>query len=767
MSNGFIQPSLPVTVVVEPARDENTLAYAPVAPRSAGEKPMVMIAVMLRLTNHGTSPIRFERARFSFAGPPFVADTLYTQDDVLGDNPAIGPDATRDIHFSRLVTIRFSAPAPPGVTIRIYFEESDIPVTVWRSLAPHVCPVPGGAYRLPFKAYKLPPGAINNGSSGHRGSNQRYAYDTGASQWDTGAGEWRGLKPGETENTNENQVDWGLPIHAMADGVVLEFANDVPDNPHPPEKVTGGGGNHFWIRHGTDRVLYAHMIEGSLNPDLLEEGAAVSSGQFLGLLGNSGSSTGAHLHIHALREADDVFQPLLFSGGWVVERDLLVDGELSAPWSRLEGQVLPFERSAIWAAPFLPMNIVRVADSGDQHHVEAVQAAATGPDELVTAIQAANDRLRVLSWSVSSDGETVAVVGDSGSQAGNVNLIRVMPLGFGLVCTPVTTADGRLKLIVWQLADGGAQVNRLGDSGNQAGVASEIDAVHLGAGQVATIVQTAQNRRKVILWGVPHDGQSVDRLGDTGNNGPIADLVSIAAAGLGRFVTAFRREDGRLVVEVWESSPDGTAIELKSDSGDAAGEIGDVRVATLATSQVVTAVRAKNGELKLIAWSIAADGTLNRTGDSGDQAGAVQMISLAQPEPEVLVTAVITESGRLKLIAWHVSPEGEITRLGDSGDAAGRTDAFACTALSPSLLVTALRTQSGRLELISWSLASVQASAVASPFLFDLQSPPASVEAVSREVADDFTITRAEPPAQRDEEGANGAREKRQPAAVT
>ena len=221
------------------------------------------------------------------------------------------------------------------------------------------------------------------------------------------------------------------------------------------------------------------------------------------------------------------------------------------------------------------------------------------------------------------------------------------------------------------------------------------------------------------------------------------------------------------MVALWESSPDGTAIELKSDSGDAAGEIGDVRVTTLATSQVVTAVRAKNGELKLIAWSIAADGTLNRTGDSGDQAGAVQMISLAQPEPEVLVTAVITESGRLKLIAWHVSPEGEITRLGDSGDAAGRTDAIACTALSPSLLVTALRTQAGRLKLISWSLASVQASAVASPFLFDLQIPPATLEAVSREVADDFTMTRAEPPAQRDEEGAYGAREKRQPAAVT
>lgn len=767
MSNGFIQPSIPVTVVVEPARDENTLAYAPVAPKSAGEKAMVMIALMLRLTNHGSSPIRFDRARFSFAGPPFVADTLYTQEDVLGNNSAIGPGVTRDIHFSRLVTINFSAPAPPGVTIRIYFEESDIPVTVWRWLAPHVCPVSGGAYRLPFKAYNLPRGAINNGSSGHRGSNQRYAYDTGASQWDPGAGEWRGLKPGETENTNENQVDWGLPIYAMADGVVLEFANDVPDNPNPPEKVTGGGGNHFWIRHGTDRVLYAHMIEGSLNPDLLEEGAAVSRGQFLGLLGNSGSSTGAHLHIHALRDADEVFQPLLFSGGWVVERDLLADGELSAPWSRLEGQVLPFERSAIWAATFLPVNIRRVADSGDQHLVDAVQTAATGPDQLVTAIKTANARLRVLSWSVSSDGETVAAVGDSGNQAGDANLMRVMSLGFGLVCTPVTTAAGRLKLIVWQLADGGAEVNRLGDSGNQAGVAGEIDAVHLGAGQVATIVRTAHDRRKVILWGVSHDGQSVDRLSDTGNHGPIADLVAIAAAGLGRFVTASRRDDGRLVVEVWESSPDGTAIELKSDSGDAAGEIGDVRVATLAPSHVVTAVRAKNGDLKLIAWSIAADGALNRTGDSGDQAGAVQMISLAQPEPEVLVTAVITESGRLKLIAWHVSPEGEITRLGDSGEAAGRTDAIACTALSPSRLITAVRTQTGRLELINWSLASVQANTLASPFLFDRHSPLVTGEAGSREVADDFTIARAVPPTQRDEEETFDAHEKRQPAAVT
>jgi hypothetical protein len=744
--SALTQAPLPLAVAIEPARNTNTLVYAPVAPTAAGEKPTVMIGVMFRLTNQGAMPLHFRQARFTFAGPPFVADVLYTQDDVLGDLPGavtINPGQTRNIHFSRLVTIRFTAPAPLGVTVQIFCEESSLPITVFRSLAAHVNPVAGGAYRLPFKAGDLPTQGVNAGRSGHKGSGQRYAYDSGAVQWDAQAEQWRGLKPGETENTNENAVDWELPVYAMADGEVISFAHDVADNPHPPEKVMGGGGNHFWIRHGSDRVLYAHFRRGSLNAELLRAGAAVQRGQFLGRIGNSGSSTGAHLHIHAVRLADNVFQPILFSGGYVVERALLKDGELSASWAKLEGHVLPFTTNAIWPARFLPVVVTKLGDSGSQHTARAFELAALHPSALVTAMRENSGRLRVVSWSVSADGEQIAALGDSLDQAGEVGRIRLLPLSSGLFCTVVATAAAkRLRLLVWQLGDGGKQVTRLGDSDEQAGSVGELDAVALGAGQIATVVRTQEQRHKVILWQVSHDGQTVQRLGDSGSAGLEADLVSIASAGLGRFVTAVRRDDGRLLIEVWESSPDGNAIVRKSDSGDAAGRVGAIRVVAMGLSQVVTAVRTTNETLKLISWSLAEDGTLTRSGDSGDQAGGVQMIAATQPEPEILVTTVVTAAGQLKLIVWHVAPEGEITRLGDSGQLAGAANHAGCTALSSSRLVSGLRSEAGRLRLMCWSLASVQSGpAKLSPFNFDLADPaPRAFEDAQEadDIADDL-----------------------------
>jgi hypothetical protein len=140
----------------------------------------------------------------------------------------------------------------------------------------------------------------------------------------------------------------------MADGEVVSFANNVPDNPNPPEKIAGGGGNYAWIRHGTERVLYAHFQEGSLNPDLRQIGAIVTEGQHVGNEGNSGSSTSCHLHVHAVDDATGFFRPILFREGWVVDRAAVDPSDLSAPWVALEGHGLPFGKNAIWPGPSLP-----------------------------------------------------------------------------------------------------------------------------------------------------------------------------------------------------------------------------------------------------------------------------------------------------------------------------------------------------------------------------------------------------------------------------
>lgn len=77
----------------------------------------------------------------------------------------------------------------------------------------------------------------------------------------------------------------GAPIYAIADGVVTQ------------QEYSGGYGEHAYIEHDingqTVLSVYAHMEAGS-SP--LEVGDRVQVGDFVGLVGNTGTSTGAHLH---------------------------------------------------------------------------------------------------------------------------------------------------------------------------------------------------------------------------------------------------------------------------------------------------------------------------------------------------------------------------------------------------------------------------------------------------------------------------------------
>ena len=79
----------------------------------------------------------------------------------------------------------------------------------------------------------------------------------------------------------------GAPIYAIADGIAT-----VVDN------GTGVYGTHVIITHQINgqRVtsLYAHMIESSTP---IQQGQVVEVGDFLGLVGDTGLSFGAHLHL--------------------------------------------------------------------------------------------------------------------------------------------------------------------------------------------------------------------------------------------------------------------------------------------------------------------------------------------------------------------------------------------------------------------------------------------------------------------------------------
>lgn len=99
----------------------------------------------------------------------------------------------------------------------------------------------------------------------------------------------------------ENWFGYGQPITSATDGVVVKAVDRYPDQVPPVNNVPPGledlSGNRVIVatQNGQtiEYVAYAHLAPGSV---AVKVGQNVRVGQFLGLLGNSGSSDGPHLH---------------------------------------------------------------------------------------------------------------------------------------------------------------------------------------------------------------------------------------------------------------------------------------------------------------------------------------------------------------------------------------------------------------------------------------------------------------------------------------
>lgn len=93
--------------------------------------------------------------------------------------------------------------------------------------------------------------------------------------------------------------DIGTPVVAMADGIVV-LSKDSGWN--------GGYGQYIVIKHSNGtQTLYAH-----LSANTVSQGQRVTQGQKIGELGNTGRSTGPHLHFEVRGDPDPVPTPILY-----------------------------------------------------------------------------------------------------------------------------------------------------------------------------------------------------------------------------------------------------------------------------------------------------------------------------------------------------------------------------------------------------------------------------------------------------------------------
>jgi hypothetical protein len=112
-----------------------------------------------------------------------------------------------------------------------------------------------------------------------------------------------GLRSSRTEGTcaNDDFWSWDARVTLPAGGRVLHAVGDRPDEP-PCGRPGAGNGNEVVLDAGDDvGVRLAHLREGSVT---VAAGDAVDAGRVVGRVGNSGRSTGPHLHLEAIRLSD-------------------------------------------------------------------------------------------------------------------------------------------------------------------------------------------------------------------------------------------------------------------------------------------------------------------------------------------------------------------------------------------------------------------------------------------------------------------------------
>ena len=130
--------------------------------------------------------------------------------------------------------------------------------------------------------------------------------------------------------TNEDYYAFGKELIAPSDGEVVLVVDGVKDNTPGDMNPVYVPGNTVIIKTVNDEYLFfAHFKQHSIK---VKQGQKVKQGDLLGLCGNSGNSTEAHLHFH-IQNVENMTKA---TGVKCYFDNILVNGELKTDYSPIK-----------------------------------------------------------------------------------------------------------------------------------------------------------------------------------------------------------------------------------------------------------------------------------------------------------------------------------------------------------------------------------------------------------------------------------------------
>lgn len=294
--------------ILEPI-ENGVVVYENIAPSQYGGPAQARISMLINIQNSGFTVIQV--AKIMIAGMVVGTFPKISPNDIgSGTNPhVLNPGQMFNFQNERPNVVILSAPIPPSVKVQVYFHEFSQPIEAIINIKPHQND--GGPLLYPGKISDLRNNETWGCSSDHGSGHQVFALDMGVKGWD--GFDWVETYAGKNGLFKESYRVYGMPVYAMADGIVCWALNDQPERPTTAEynkdlqksKSMGiyyGGGNQIFVKTGTEVAVYAHLQPGSIPAELLVPGAVVKKGQYLGKVGLTGDSSHPHIHIHVKAE---------------------------------------------------------------------------------------------------------------------------------------------------------------------------------------------------------------------------------------------------------------------------------------------------------------------------------------------------------------------------------------------------------------------------------------------------------------------------------
>jgi len=174
---------------------------------------------------------------------------------------------------------------------------------------------------------------------------------------------------------------------------------------------------------------------------------------------------------------------------------------------------------------------------------------------VITAVRTGSNDLKLIAWQVSNNGASITRRGDA--EAGTVSDIAIVSRGSNgqFLLTAVRDAEDRLRLIAWRVSGEGNSIERLSTA--VAGKITEVDIAGVTNPSLSAVVACRDNegRLRLLTWELSSDGSTLTRLGGAlaGNANKIS-ICSTSDSGRDFFLTACADSSRKLKLINWEAN---------------------------------------------------------------------------------------------------------------------------------------------------------------------------------------------------------------------